>query len=128
MKLALRSNPAEVFDAPRGIALALLQIPNSPVVQPLPPAPRVLKPQSHWSIVESLNQTSTPFAIHVHCDSCKNVGSGSGPTIFKTMRYCHCGIVETVPAEIAARYARLIAQSQASQERPRRVPGIVTVI
>jgi hypothetical protein len=44
------------------------------------------------------------------------------------MRYQHCGVVESVPTDLAARYAKLVARSQESQERPRRAPGTVPVI
>jgi len=127
MKLQLR-NSTETFDVPRNLGVALLVIGKGDIVEPPPPAPRELNPQSHWSIVENLNPAGVPYTIYAKCDNCKNVASCSGPTAQKTMRYQHCGTVETVPTELAARYSRLIAQSQASQERPRRAPGTVSVI
>jgi hypothetical protein len=127
MKLELIAT-GEVFDVPRGLASALLVIGDGKIREPLPPAPRVLNPKSHFSIAENLNSEGVPFTIHAKCDNCKNVASCSGPTAHKTMRYQHCGTVETVPAEIAQRYARLVARSEESreQERPRRAPGSVS--
>jgi hypothetical protein len=127
MKLQLR-NSTETFDVPRNLGVALLVIGKGDIIEPLPQAPRVLNPKSHFSIAENLNSEGAPFTIHAKCDNCKNVASCSGPTAHRTMRYQHCGTVETVPAEIAQRYARLVARSEESreQERPRRAPGSVS--
>jgi hypothetical protein len=127
MKLELIAT-GELFDVPRGLASALRLIGRGEIREPLPPTPRVLNPKSHFSIVENLNSEGVPFTIYAKCDNCKNVASSCGKTSHLTMRYRHCGVVETVPAEIAQRYSRLIAHSQASQERPRRAPGTVSVL
>ena len=120
----------EQFDVPRGLGSALLVIADGKLREPLPPAPRALalNPKSHFSITENLNSEGAAYTIHAKCDNCKNSASCTGLTAHKTFRYHHCGVVETVPTELGARYARMIARSQESQERPRRAPGSVQVI
>jgi hypothetical protein len=127
MKLQLVAT-GEVFDVPRGLSSALLLLGKGEIIEQPGPAPRVISPKSHWSIVENLTAHGTPYVIHVRCENCKNVGSSSGLTAHRTFRYRHCAVIESVPADIAQRYARMIALSQESKERPRRAPGTVPVI
>jgi hypothetical protein len=128
MLVRLKSDPKTEYHLSPSLAAIFLAIPNTPIELPPPDAARVVKPSSHWAIVENLTAHGAPYAIHAHCDNCKNVSSSSGPTSDKTMVYVHCGVRENPPKELAQQYARMIARSQESQERPRRAPGTVSVI
>lgn len=123
MKLQLRSS-SETFDVPRNLGIALIVIGNGQIIEPPPPAPRVLSPNSKWTISELLD--GTPL-LAVTCLNCKRSATGYGPTVGRTLKFTHCGVTEYPPAEIDKAYSA--AYRRAHGERPaHRAPGTVSVI
>jgi len=118
MKLRLKQDPQEVFDVPRGVGVALLAIPGTPVEQVPAPQPKKLGPQKlSWSVRE-LTRTGK-LCILVQCGTCSQSSTITDYTgTRKALHFC-CGQGAPVPKEIAEEYRRLWL---ARQEDPRQVP------
>src|SRR5258708_19038532 len=90
MKLHLKTNPQEIFDAPRGIGLALIQSGAAEAhVEPQPPIDREVK----WSI---LGYPEKQLFLKAECPACHQCTTMEGVTPFR-----HCGRLDEVPEEFA---------------------------
>ena len=81
MKLKLRTT-GEHFDAPRGIALALLSLKDSPVEIPPPPEPlpRIVTQNLDWKLFFDPRDQGTITCLWIKCLTCDMKTTVYGPT------------------------------------------------
>lgn len=114
MKLVLKSS-GEEFDAPRGIALALLEIGKGAILESKPPA-QLIRPTTWWVDV---GMDAGQVAIRAKCDRCRQGISLTGPSAHKTQVFFHCGRNERVPEAIGVEFLRVRASMGQQPERQR---------
>jgi hypothetical protein len=114
MKLQLKSNPTEIFDAPRGIGLALIQ---AGVVDAfVEPAPKI-DPEVKWSLIGSYDRD---LFFNADCPVCKNVATFAEPST----PFRHCARLDYAPDDLVAKL-----RAQVAQKKPaRKAPELVQVI
>jgi hypothetical protein len=86
------------------------------------PAPRV--PKSSWVVTRGAQDPlAGELRVRVECASCSN-----SLTIFKATdksSFGHCGIVERVPADVLARYEKLVEATTPKKKKRTLPPGTV---
>jgi hypothetical protein len=98
MKLTLKSNKQETFDAPRGIGLALIA---AGVVEEFVEKPASRKPATTWGI-ESRTSTEEPHVV-VRCGTCGQVLAFYG-RLKVAPTFSHCGVNERCPQDVLDAY------------------------
>lgn len=114
MKLRLRCEPFEVFDAPRGIGLALIEL--GAAMAYTEPAP-VIDPEVAWSIVGAADRQ---LYLKAECPICHQ-----GATLATVTPFKHCGTkLANPPADLAERLrAHLVQRKEAAQKTPSHSPS-----
>src|ERR1700689_1058869 len=112
MKLSLVKNPREIFDTPRGIALALIA---GGLVQEVKPPVVPVKP-AVWNLVEA--QKTGNLCISLKCPACHLTSWILGLVNGKLPAVSHCGKIEEVPPSIADSFMRWLASRQPKPKEP----------
>jgi ribosomal protein S27E len=113
MKLSLTSNPKEVFDAPRGIALALIA---GGLVQevrpPIVPVDHTVK----WQLLKG--ERNDTLYIKATCPVCHNSASIFGHVEGQIQPFRHCGRADECPRENSDAFFKWLAAHQPKKRDP----------
>jgi hypothetical protein len=117
MKLFLKSNPKEVFDAPRGIGLALIQagVVEAYVEKVVPPDSSV-----KWTLI---GYAEKQLWLRVDCPVCKQGITQAVPSEFR-----HCNRLDMPPKDLAEQLIsnvkknRPVKQAQQVERKPMLIP------
>jgi hypothetical protein len=123
MKLHLKNNPAEVFDAPRGIALALIA---AGVAEE--PKPKVVVREVRWVLCKG-TLTENEYYIKVSCPTCHHNASIFGHVDGRVPPFRHCGGENECPEDISDQFFKYLAQRKPNKpsERETRPTNIFAV-
>jgi hypothetical protein len=90
-----------------------------------PPVKPVRQPDTKWSVgfkpglhVREIGPglAETVF-IHCFCRTCANAETWSGPSVFKTAVFRHCGVTESTPEQIVSDYIALRKRREEAWKR-----------
>jgi hypothetical protein len=105
LKLSLKSNPSECFDAPSSIGKALVACGIVDEVKPKPiPVDREVK----WKLVKATLGES--YYITAACPVCHHKASIFGHSGGLLPTYKHCGRADEVPTDIENQFFKYLAQ------------------
>jgi hypothetical protein len=106
MKIQDKLKKHPPFDVASGLAAALISSgTHEQVITTVERKP----PSTQWAAVRgniSGDYEEQPFIYH-YCATCGSCASWSGPTVFKTQRARHCGVVEVPPQDVVEKYVEL---------------------
>jgi hypothetical protein len=74
----------------------------------IPPDVKKSTPDTAWNVCEGQHAEHPPY-IHARCATCGTPAYCGGPNATK-MKFLHCGVVETVPRDIAKHYERELSK------------------
>jgi hypothetical protein len=114
MKLRLKSNPSEIFDAPRGVGLALIA--TGTVEAYTEPAPLV-KPEVKWNLIGAADRD---LFFQAECNICHQGSTFAEPRT----PFTHCGRKDFAPDDLADRLrAHLAKRAEAVKPAPSQSTG-----
>jgi len=113
MKLVDKSRKHPPFDAPSGLAEALIAAGTAEKYEE--PAPKKLPPDTEWRVVREPMRCNDGVSfnssyISARCHTCQQAIQMSGPTCHRTQQFRHCGIAESVPDNIAREYTKALRE------------------
>jgi ribosomal protein S27E len=119
VKLTLKSTK-EKFDCPRGIGLALLLLPDSPVEEFKPPVLPIDR-EVRWKFCRgTLNEDE--FYIKVSCPICHHNQSIFGHADGYVPNFRHCGGEDECPKDISDDFFKYLARRKPNKPRERETP------
>lgn len=141
MKIQDKKHEHPCFDCASGMAAGLIATGN--FEQYVPPEFSLdtagnKKPKLYanatWVAREGKRSSDGDFRydpeIVYSCSSCGNKGIMTGPTVHKTGKFLHCGVVDTVPKDVQQKYAELRkawGESKPASKRATDTGGVLVV-
>jgi hypothetical protein len=103
MKIYYAGTPEVPFNKPRAEAEAMIAAGIAfAYVEPAP----VRRPDAQFAVQLWKKYGNEPY-IAASCSGCGTKNQFSGPTAYKTCVFRHCGITDSIPEDVAAKYAEV---------------------
>jgi len=102
MELQDKERKHEPFDCAAGMAAGLFA---SGAFIKVKPVIKQAIPNTTWEI-RAGEKVEWPPYLYCFCATCASRQHSEGPTVHKTAKFLHCGVVESCPPEIAKHYVK----------------------